>query len=1120
MSFTHLYVRSGYTFMESTITIPKLVERAKQLNFTSIALTDHHVLYGAVEFYKTCKKYNIKPIIGMSVTLTDPSEQQETALLLAKNNAGYKQLVQLSTFIQSEQIEALPWNMLQTGSDDLIVIVKLKGGYLQTLLAEQKIVAATQYFTERTEGLKQVYLGIDALFLRNHQVVYQNLRTLLKDPSIVPVAIHEVVYLHREDYLAYESLQAMKVGRRIAITEQEEGDKRYLLSKEEMITLHEQIFKEAIERTEAIANMCQVTFDFNQRILPAYPVPEDISTTQYLQQICIEQLEQKYETVTDEMTERLTYELSVIDRMNFNDYFLIVWDFVKFAKEKGILVGPGRGSAAGSFVAYLLGITDVDPLKYNLLFERFLNPERQSMPDIDIDFADHRRDEVIAYVRKKYGKEHVAQIITFGTFGARSILRELFKTFGTPQRDIYVILNNIPAHATASLRHYLNESKALRQYIKQSYELRALFKIALTLEGLPRHASTHAAGVIISDEPLQQIIPLTVGANGHYMTQYAMDELEALGLLKIDFLGLRNLSLIERMIHSIQRENKHAKLSIGEIPAHDEQTFKLLQKGQTDGVFQLESSGMKDVLRQLKPTSLEDIIAVNALYRPGPMQYIQTYVRRKHGQEKTTYLHDDMKPILRSTYGVLVYQEQMIQIVHHFTKMTLGEADIFRRTLTSHHEQLINEAKQHFITRCIERGYLKEEAEKIFNWLKKFSNYSFNRSHAVAYSKISYQLAYFKAHYPTHFYAQLLSAHSLSPQRMNKYVMDMRKRRIELLPPSINRSYGHFSVENNHIRMGLLAIKGIGYQGVKEIINKRLDGPFKSLFDFCFRVSLKVINRQMIEHLIKVGAFDDMFTNRASLLATLDDAINQAELFKEFQEQPNLLEDQFDFTETYRERNDFSPMEKLTYERELLGLYVSSHPLKDNRQLLAKQGHYTLLEATELQGKGIIKSIVMIDSIRKIRTRHGEQMAFLVISDEFFEMDAVVFPNVYEKVQQWLKENIFVRVIGKTETRNNQLQFVVQAIEQYNLETLKQINSQLFIKITTHSQREALAIIQRLSKQYPGMTPIYVHVALEQQTYKLDDQYRLNVNEKCLQELQETFGQNHVVLKNNIKPHD
>jgi len=1114
MTFTHLHVHSGYTFMESTITIPQLIERAKQLNFKALALTDHHVLHGAVEFYQAALQAQIKPIIGMTVTVIDPSEQEETLILLAKNNAGYRELIQLSTLIQVEKLRAVPWELLQRNLKNVIVIVQLNDGHVYTLLLEQEIVAASHYLQAHVEHFTDVYLGIDATFLTKQPIVYKNLHHLIDNITIPLVAIHDVVYLKETDYLAYECLQAMKVGRRWAIPEKIASDGRYLQSSEQIVAAHTQFFPEAVKRTAEIVKKCHVSLNFHQQLLPSYPVPDNISASQYLKNICQENMESKYSLITEEMTERLTYELSVIEQMAFSDYFLIVWDFVKFAKEKGISVGPGRGSAAGSFVAYLLGITNVDPLAYDLLFERFLNPERESMPDIDIDFADHRRDEVIQYVREKYGQEHVAQIITFGTFGTRSVLRELFKTLGTSQQDVYFILNQIPAQTTMSLKQSVLASDQLKQYIQQSHELRLLFKIAHTLEGLPRHASTHAAGVIISDERLPRVIPLTIGANETYMTQYAMDELEALGLLKIDFLGLRNLSLIERMVTSIQRRGKNkAHFSLENIPEDDAKTFALLQNGQTDGVFQLESAGMKDVLRKLKPTSLEDIVAVNALYRPGPMEYISTFIQRKHGQEQTTYLHEQMAPILASTYGVLVYQEQMMQIVHHFAGFSLGEADIFRRTLSSKNKSNIAHQKDLFIAGCEQEGFSVTEAEEIFHWLLKFSNYSFNRSHAVAYSKISYQLAYLKAHYPEHFFAELLTSAVNSEKRLNQYVMDMRQLAITLLPPAINRSYGRFSVEDGKIRMGLLSIKGIGYQVMREIIDKRREGPFKSLFDFCLRISLKIVNRQTIEHLILVGAFNEFSKNRASLLATLDQAIDQAELFKEFQEQPSLFADQFDFTESYVSRKDFTLMEKLSFEREYLGMYVSSHPLANQRDSLADSGYDTLLEASERVGQRSLKSVVMIQEVRVIRTRRGDQMAFLQLSDEFSEMDAVVFPDLFQKVQHWLKEEMFVKVKGKIETRHHKLQFVIQGMEPFNVSSSTQANEQLFIKITSLSHAEALAIIQRVANKYPGTTPVFVYVASEKQTYKLQDSYQLDTQEACVQLLQHEFGEANVVLK-------
>lgn len=1114
MSFTHLHVRSGYTFMESTITLPKLVQRAAELNFSALALTDHHVLHGAIEFYKLCVAADIKPLLGMTVSVVNDADQEYLMVLLAKNNAGYHELSQLSTLIQTEEWSTVPFNVLIEHTKNVVAILSLENSHVHTLLREQKIVQAKEILVEWVKRFPDFYIGVNEQYLSRYPAITNNFRHLVTDESFNLVAIHDVVYLRESDYLAYECLQAMKAGRRWSIPETSNNDGRYLQSKEQMITAHERFFPEAITNIEKIVATCEVDFQFGEPILPAYPVPSGESASAYLKKICQENMTKKYDNVTPKMTERLNYELSVIDHLSFSDYFLIVWDFVTFAKEQEIAVGPGRGSAAGSFVAYLLGITNVDPLKYNLLFERFLNPERESMPDIDIDFADHRRDEVIDYVREKYGQEHVAQIITFGTFGARSILRELFKTLGTAQQDIYFILNQIPAQANESLRYYILESESLKKYIKQSPELRVLFKIALTLEGLPRHASTHAAGVIISDQPLVNIVPLTRGSQETYMTQYAMDELEALGLLKIDFLGLRNLSMIERMVQSINfHRAKDDQLKVDQLPADDEKTFALLQAGRTDGVFQLESAGMKDVLRRLNPTSLEDIVAVNALYRPGPMQYISTFIRRKHGQESTTYLHDGMKSILAPTYGVLVYQEQMMQIVQKFANYSLGQADIFRRALSSHQEPLIKAHRQRFISAAQKLGHSESLATQVFNWLMKFSNYSFNRSHAVAYSKISYQLAYLKAHYPEHFYAVLLTSALSSEKRLNQYVLDMRRQSIELLPPSINRSYGQFTVEKGHLRMGLLAIKGVGYQAVQEIIAKRQNKPFKNLFDFCFRISLKIVNQKRIEQLILVGALDEFTSNRASMLATLGQAIDQAELFQEYEEHPSLFSDRLDFSETYVVRKDFPLLEKLTYEREYLGIYASSHPLVGERKKLSARGYVTLIEAAEREGKGAVKSVVIIQSIRKIRTRRGDQMAFVKLSDEFSEMDGVIFPDLFQQVQLWLDENIFVTAQGRIERRNHKLQFVLQSLKLFEWAKVAEADERLFIKVVSHSEKTALNIIKQAAEKFPGQTSVYVYLKDSGETYKLADTYNLTVNKQCQEFLAREFGQVNIALK-------
>ena len=569
--------------------------------------------------------------------------------------------------------------------------------------------------------------------------------------------------------------------------------------------------------------------------MPAYPVSENETAHSLLTRLCRENLRIKYQTVTKEAADRLEYELHVIDKLGFSDYFLIVGDFVQFAKNNNIVTGPGRGSAAGSLVAYLMSITNVDPLKHGLLFERFLNPERVTMPDIDIDFSDVRREEVIDYVRDKYGPAHVAQIITFGTFLARSLLRELMKTMDIDYRDQAYILKHIPSQSSKGLLSIIKQSEEFQTYIKQSDQLRLLFGIALKLEGLPRHMSTHAAGIVIGKVPLSEDVPLIKGSHNTYLTQYAMNELEMIGLLKIDILGLRNLTLLERIVTSINRQH-NSNINPESFPEDDEKTFTLLKEGKTNGIFQLESQGMKRVLTRLKPSTLDDIIAVNALYRPGPMEQIPTYINRKHQKEKVTYLHPDLQPILEPTYGVLIYQEQIMQIAHQFAGLTLGEADILRRAISKKNEQLILEQKETFIKGCLKKGYDKTIAEEIFSWIYKFANYGFNKSHSVAYSKISYQLSYLKAHYSKFFFAHLLGTAINDASKLHPYIKEAKELGIQILPPSINRSYAYFTVESAGIRIGLMAIKGIGYETVKEIINQRKDKFYKDVFDFCIRL--------------------------------------------------------------------------------------------------------------------------------------------------------------------------------------------------------------------------------------------------------------------------------------------
>lgn len=1115
MSFTHLQVKSGYSLMDSTITIEKLVNKAAELEFKAIALTDEEVLYGTIPFYKACVKRGIKPIIGMVIRVLDIAEKTERCILLAKSNQGYKELLKISTYIQQNGQKGIEISELKTFTEDLICILPISGSTLINHLEQSSHEVAFSYINQWQQlfSKENFFLGIQEHVLVGESNLDQTIQSFQLKYDIPLVAIQDVLYLNEDDWQAYEYLQAIKDDRSYKrMPTMSEFRDRHLRASHEMEKIWLKKYPEALKMTQVIADKCNVTFDFNKRWLPAFPVPSAQDAHHFLEEMCFEKVKEKYPQVEKEVSERLAYELDIIKKMQFSDYFLIVADFIHYAKQKGILVGPGRGSAAGSIVAYVLGITDVDPIHYDLIFERFLNPERVTMPDIDVDFSDHRRDEVIDYVNHKYGKEHVAQIITFGTFGTRSVLRALFKAMQIDEKDADFILREIPRNTHQSITFSVKSSEHLKDYVMQSEKLKLLFKIAAKLEGLPRHISTHAAGVVMSDQSLIEHVPLTSSSHTANLTQYAMNDLESLGLLKMDFLGLRNLTFLEHIMESIQYHTSE-QIELSALPQNDKKAFKLLQEGKTNGIFQLESAGMKNVLRQLRPTSFEDIVAVNALYRPGPMETIPSYIKRKHGEEAVTFLHPDLAPILRPTYGVLIYQEQIMQIAYKFAGFSLGKADILRRAVSKKDEKLMAEQREHFINGCLENGYDQEVAKEIFTWIVKFSNYGFNKSHAVAYSKISYQLAYLKAHYPTHFFKTLLSAVVNQNEKINLYSKEAKELGIMILPPTINASYGGYTVEKNAIRMGLLSISGIGHQIVKEITSVRKKRPFTSLFDFCLRVSLQIINRRIIETLILAGTFDETNPNRASLLASIDQAMDQGELFGGVNHQSSLLPNRFGINEAYAQIEDFSQLKKLADEKNLIGMYVSAHPLKPYRRNLTLEGYITLSQSYGLVNQKNAKAIVIIQAIKQIRTKRGDPMAFLTIGDETGDIDAVVFPELYRRVGRRLNEEMMVYITGKIEQRNNKIQWIINDIEACDENTLEIEEERIFIKLTQMNNEHALTKIRELTHSYSGQAIVIVHDSEKKKTIKLAEHYCLSPTTDCINALKEIFGSKNVVLK-------
>ncbi|MGV2622350.1 UNVERIFIED_CONTAM: DNA polymerase III subunit alpha [Halobacillus marinus] len=1111
MTFTHLNVKSGFSLMESTVKIPELVDEAKRLGFQSLALTDENTMSGSVSFYRACKQKGIKPLIGLKTRIED-QDLHYPVLLFAENNEGYKNLLQLSSAIQLEGRPVSLDLLEQKRSGLIVVLLTSQSPWAQTIAGRMfDHIKDSLNRWRHMVGEDNFYLAIQDLDLHEERQLHQPLQEWSKREGVPVVAIGDVRYLKKEDAAAYESLKAIEANTRFS--GETAGARFYLKKPEEMENYFQEWWPGVLRATEEIAERVNLALSFDQQLLPTYPTPEGVRADRYLEELCLKALAKKYPATYKAAEERLHKELSVITSMNFSDYFLIVWDFLAYAKKQGIHAGPGRGSAAGSLVAYLLNITQVDPLEYDLLFERFLNPERITMPDIDIDFPDHRRDEVIAYVAEKYGADHVAQICTFGTFAVRSVLRELFKVLAVDESDAAFILKQIPKTAPSTITEIVRDSEELSDYIRNSPKLQRLFQIATKLEGLPRHVSTHAAGVVISERPLQEYTALMDGHNGIPLTQLAMGDLEKVGLLKIDFLGLRNLTFIEKMEGKIKRF-RDSSFSVERIPLDDEKTFHLLEQGRTNGVFQLESQGMKGVLRRLRPSHFEDVVAVNALYRPGPMDYIPDFISRKQGNQAMELPHPDLKGILDKTYGVLVYQEQIMQVAQLVAGYSLGEADLLRRAISKKQSGILEDEREKFLKGCRNRGYTEAVARQVFEWIVKFANYGFNRSHAVAYSLISYRLAYMKAHYPSYFLAELINSYVGDRDKLTLYLREAKESGLKVLPPSINRSHIVAKDEQGAIRIGLLSVKGVGYQAAQAVVEERGNGRFRSLNDFCLRVRTKIVTRGVIESLILAGAFDETHENRAALLASIDQALEQGELFKEFQDQPGFFGNEFEME--LIEVDPFPPLKLLAMEKEVLGTYMSEHPLEHHRQLLQERGINSLNKVVNI--KGTVKTAGVVETIREIRTKRGESMAFATLGDETTELEAVIFPDSYRNIKRWLQEQMLVTVTGKVEERNGRKQLIINEASVFNVEEKPTASEQrLFIKVTKETEPIAMEKLKKVSGYFPGNIPVFIFKSQERKTYRLGELYNLSASPECMEILTGYFGDDSVALKEYSK---
>ncbi|MGG3572753.1 DNA polymerase III subunit alpha [Bacillus gobiensis] len=1110
MSFVHLQVQSGYSLLDSAASVKDLAKKAALLEFDSIALTDFHVMYGAVEFYKECKKHGLKPILGVTASVFSGTEQTPFPLvLLAKTNTGYQNLLKISSVLQSKSKEGLKEAWLKSYSKDVIALTPGEKGYIERLLlngkereAEEAAIHLNSIF-----GNNHFYLSLQP-YKTNERL--SDLIVDLSEKTRIPiVASGDVHYLEKKDRFAYTCLKAIKNGEKIS-DYHDVDEQLHLKSSVEMSELY-RAYPHALENTVRISEVCHVDLSLGQTKLPAYPLPEGKSADGYLKELCLAGIDQRKLNHSRYM-KRLEYELEIISGMAFSDYFLIVWDFMKHAHEQGIATGPGRGSAAGSLVSYVLNITDVDPIEHDLLFERFLNPERISMPDIDIDFPDNRRDEVIQYVKEKYGVSHVAQIITFGTLAAKAALRDVGRVMGISPKQSDELAKMIPARPGITLDKARSESDRFDRTLMDSPLYERIFSIAKTIEGLPRHASTHAAGVVLSKEPLTNVVPVQDGHEGVYLTQYSMEHLEDLGLLKMDFLGLRNLTLIESIKRLIEKD-KRIEIDFSQVPKSDEKTFELLAKGDTTGVFQLESTGMRSVLKRLKPTGFEDIVAVNALYRPGPMENIPVFIDRKHGKQSVDYPHPKLKEILKDTYGVIVYQEQIMRIASEMAGFKLGEADLLRRAVSKKQKSILDKEREHFVNGCLKKGYAESVAHEVYDLIVKFANYGFNRSHAVAYSMIGFQLAYLKAHFPLNFMAGLLTSVIGNEEKISNYLLEAKDKGLELLGPSVNHSEYAFKVENGKIRYSLKAIKNVGVAAVKEVFQERKKGRFTDLFDFCFRLSQSALNRKMLESLVLSGAMDEFGQNRATLLASLDVALEHTALFGDQGNQLGLFqEEMFAIKPKYTVMEEFPVIDLLNFEKSVLGFYFSSHPISPYREKLSASD---ASEIADLHKKGFkkAKAGVLLSKMKVIRTKNGQSMAFLQLSDETGELEAVIFPDQLREYNHVLIEGALVVAEGRMEFRNEKRQLIVS--KAFPIENLSAgEHPSMYIKIEEHMHtNELLEKIKGVLIGNKGMTEVYIYYEKQKQTVKLHPMYNLNASHTALYRLKELVGDKNVIMK-------
>ena len=1154
MAFTHLHVHTEYSLLDGSSKIKELVARAKELGMDSLAITDHGVMYGVIDFYRAAKDAGIKPIIGCEIYVSPGSRfERETGhnedryyhlVLLAENDKGYHNLMKIVSKGFTEGYYYKPrvdYEVLEQYSEGIIALSACLAGEVQKYLArnmyDEACKSALRY--QKIFGKGNFFLELQDHGIDMQKKVNMDLLRMSSELGIELVTTNDIHYIYDTDYKAHDILLCIQTGKKVMDEDRMryEGGQYYLKSEEEMRALFPYALQ-AIDNTAKIAARCNVEIEFGVRKLPKYQVPKEFwdseeeegeASWHYLHHLCYEGLNRRYGSEKPELTERLDYELSVIRNMGFIDYFLIVWDFINYAKTNGIMVGPGRGSAAGSIVAYTLAITDIDPLKYDLLFERFLNPERVSMPDIDVDFCYERRGEVIDYVVSKYGKDNVAQIVTFGTLAAKGVIRDVGRVLDMPYAQVDAIAKMIPKELNITIDKALKMNPLLKKEYDENSQIKYLIDMSKRLEGLPRHTSMHAAGVLISQKAVDEYVPLSRSSDGTITTQYIMTTLEELGLLKMDFLGLRTLTVIQDAVNLVKK-NKGVTINLHDIDYNDKQVLDYIGTGKTDGIFQIESAGMKSFMKELKPESLEDIVAGIALYRPGPMDFIPKYLKGKNDRDSITYDCPQLEPILKTTHGCIVYQEQVMQIVRDLAGYTLGRSDLLRRAMSKKKQAVMEKERKNFVygneeegvDGCIKRGIDEATANKIYDEMIDFAKYAFNKSHAAAYGVVSYQTAYLKYYYPVEFMASLLTSVIDNSSKVIEYVQTCKGMGIDILPPDINQSERNFTAQGGAIRYGLSALKSIGKAMVDQLVAERnARGPFQNLQEFLERISECDLSKRIVESLIKAGALDCLEGNRRQkmmIYTSIMDNISQSKK-KMMAGQMSLfdiVDDELksDFEIKFPKVNEFSKQELLAFEKEVIGLYVSGHPLEEYQNMWKKNITRTSLDfqlndedetAVADNAREIIGGIISEVTVKV--TKQNSVMAFVTIEDLYGTVEVLVFPKLYEKYRQIIAEDNKVFITGRvTSGGEENAKMICETITSFDDKS-----SELWIRFENKEEYEEKypQLLENI-KLSNGKDKIVIYLNQEKAKKILPASCNVNADQQFLWKMQALFGENNV----------